>query len=93
MGSEMCIRDRLDGELDVGPSAGLTELSPVEIELPSEGRASGDVVPVRLAASVTEVGTLLVEAVPLAPRKPGERWKVELGVRDDDAEVIDAGWS
>jgi hypothetical protein len=85
--------DRAGTELDVGPSAGLTELSPVEIELPSEGRASGDVVPVRLAASVTEVGTLLVEAVPLAPRKPGERWKVELGVRDDDAEVIDAGWS
>ena len=41
----------------------------------------GDVVPVRLEASVTEVGTLLVEAVPLEPQKPGERWKVELGVR------------
>ncbi|HRG99147.1 MAG TPA: Hsp70 family protein [Polyangiaceae bacterium] len=85
--------DRAGAELDVVPSAGLTELSPVEIELPSEGRAPGDVVPVRLAASVTEVGTLLVEAVPLSPRKPGERWKVELGVRDDATEVIDAGWS
>jgi hypothetical protein len=41
------------------------------------------VVPVRLAASVTEVGTLLLEAVPTAPLEPGERWKIELSVRQD----------
>jgi hypothetical protein len=28
------------------------------------------------------VGTLLVEAVPLEPQKPDERWKVELSVRE-----------
>jgi hypothetical protein len=30
---------------------------------------------------VTEVGTLLLEAVPLQPKKKDERWKVELSVR------------
>ena len=64
--------------------AGLEELSPVEVVLPADGRAAGDVVPVRLAASVTEVGTLLVEAVPTTPRFADERWKVELGVRESE---------
>lgn len=70
------------GEL-IGPweQAGLAELSPIEITLPTKGRAAGDVVPVRLRASVTEVGTLLLEAVPLEPKFPDECWKVELGVR------------
>ncbi len=78
-------RDDVAGtEIDVTPSAALEELSPVEVELPAEGRLAGDVVPVRLAASVTEVGTLLVEAVPTSPRVPGERWKVELGVRESE---------
>jgi hypothetical protein len=66
----------------------LEELPPIEATLPAEGRRPGDVVPVRLAASVTEVGTLLLEAVPTQPL-PGrdrtgpdrERWKIELSVR------------
>lgn len=64
-----------DGELD--------ELAPIEVTLPTEGRREGDVVPVRLRASITEVGTLLLEAIPLAPRKDDERWKIELSVRGD----------
>lgn len=60
----------------------LEELAPIEVVLPAEGRTEGDTVPVRLAASVTAVGTLLVEAVPLEPQKPDERWKVELSVRE-----------
>jgi hypothetical protein len=32
---------------------------------------------------VTEVGTLLIEAVPLVPKKKDERWKVELSVRSE----------
>jgi hypothetical protein len=32
---------------------------------------------------VTEVGTLLLEAVPTQPRKPDERWRVELSVRSE----------
>jgi hypothetical protein len=60
----------------------VAELPPVEVVLPAEGRAEGEVVPVRLRGTVTEIGTLLVEAVPLSPRKPDERWKVELSVRE-----------
>jgi len=59
----------------------LEELAPIEVTLPAKGRAEGDVVPVRLHAAVTEVGTLLLEAVPTTPLQPDERWKIELNVR------------
>jgi hypothetical protein len=65
----------MDGELE--------ELPPIEVTLPSEGRRAGDVVPVRLAARVTEVGTLLIEAIPRSPLVADERWKVELSVRKE----------
>ena len=61
----------------------LEELAPIEITLPAEGRPPGDVVPIRLASQVTPIGTLLLEAVPLSPSRPDERWKVELSVRSD----------
>jgi len=83
-GSSSRREDVAGTEVDVTPRAGLEELSPVEVELPADGRSPGDVVPVHLAASVTEVGTLLVEAIPKAPRTPDERWKVELGVRESE---------
>jgi hypothetical protein len=51
------------------------------VTLPADGRREGDVVPVRLRASVTEVGTLLLEAVPREPLKTDKRWKIELSVR------------
>ena len=59
-----------DGELE--------ELPEIQANLPAEGRTPGDVVPVRLRAGVTEVGTLRLEAI---ERGGGERWKVELDVR------------
>jgi len=86
-GSSVRRDDRAGTELEVGKEGEIEELSPIEITLPADGRMEGDVVPVRLEASVTEVGTLLVEAVPLEPQKPGERWKVELGVRAHAGEV------
>lgn len=61
----------------------LEELPPIEVTLPTEGRRAGDVVPVNLRASVTEVGTLLLEAVALRPATPGERWKIEFNVRGE----------
>ncbi|MBM4363504.1 MAG: Hsp70 family protein, partial [Deltaproteobacteria bacterium] len=61
----------------------LEEAAPIEVTLPAEGRAEGDVVPVRLESQVTAVGTLLLEAVPLTPRVADERWKIELSVRGD----------
>jgi hypothetical protein len=59
----------------------LLELAPIEVTLPADGRRDGDVVPVRLQASVSEVGTLLLEAIALAPVTADERWKIELNVR------------
>jgi molecular chaperone DnaK (HSP70) len=57
----------------------LEELPEIQATLPIEGRARGEVVPVHLAASVTEVGTLRLEAVAV---RGDERWNVELDVRD-----------
>lgn len=62
----------------------LEELSPIELTLPPAGRTPGDVVPVQLQASVTAVGTLEINAVPLAPLLEKERWKIELSVRHGD---------
>jgi molecular chaperone DnaK (HSP70) len=61
----------------------LDELPPIEVDLPAEGRTPGDVVPVSLRSSVTEVGTLLLEAIPREAKKADERWKVELSVRSE----------
>jgi hypothetical protein len=61
----------------------IEELAPIEIVLPAENRSAGETVAVRLQAAVTSVGTLSLEAVPTAPLKPSERWKVELNVRGE----------
>jgi hypothetical protein len=63
----------------------LEELAPIRITLPAEGRREGDVVPIRLEARVTAIGTLELAAVPLAPLSVDERWKVELNVRNPGA--------
>ncbi len=57
------------------------ELEEIEVELPAEDRTPGEVVPVRLHAAVTEVGTLSLEAL---PRNGPERWKVEFDVRGSE---------
>jgi hypothetical protein len=82
--------DRAGAEIDDPEQHDIEELAPIEVTLPihtaegaSTGRREGEVVPVRVAARVTEVGTLLLEAIPLAPRFEGERWKVELSVRTE----------
>ncbi|MBN8616349.1 MAG: Hsp70 family protein [Deltaproteobacteria bacterium] len=59
----------------------LEELPSIEATLPVEpsaGHRDGDIVPVRLQAAVTELGTLRLEAI---GQKPSERWKIELDVR------------
>ncbi len=58
----------------------LEELPEIQATLPADGRTPGDVVPVRLRAGVSEVGTLRLEAMPRAGK---ERWKVELDVRSE----------
>lgn len=58
----------------------LEELPSIEATLPADaaGHRPGDIVPVRLRAGVTELGTLRLEAV---GQGPDERWKIELDVR------------
>jgi hypothetical protein len=59
----------------------LEELDEIEITLPVEGRAVGEVVPVSLAAAVTETGTLRLDAVAV---DGNHRWKIEYDVRAGD---------
>ena len=72
-------RDDLVGNrLDWWPEDEIEELEEIEVTLSAENHVPGQVVPVQLAAMVTEVGTLQLEAV---ARNTGERWKVEFDVR------------
>jgi hypothetical protein len=72
-------RDDVVGtRLDWWPEGEVEELEEIEIVLPAERHQAGEVVPVHLAARVTEVGTLQLEAV---SRDGDERWKVEFDVR------------
>jgi hypothetical protein len=57
--------------LDRWNSEELEELPPIELTLPADGRAQGEVVPVRLRSKVTEVGTLLLEAEPVRSKPDG----------------------
>jgi len=81
-GSTVRRDDSAGTELLSWDASELEELAPIEITLPAEGRPDGEMVPIHLRASVTPVGTLLLEAVPLSPVKPDECWKIELSVRE-----------
>jgi molecular chaperone DnaK (HSP70) len=82
-GSTVRRDDRVGAVLERWNEGELEELSPIEATLPTEGRRAGEVVPVHLQSSVTEVGTLLLEAVPLGESRGKERWRLELGVREE----------
>ena len=73
-------KDDTAGVLIDADAPGLAELDPVEKLVEAEGeRAAGDLVPVRLEAHVTEVGTLELWCV---ARDGGGRWKLEYSVRE-----------
>ncbi len=80
-GSSVRRDDHVGTLLDRWSDDELEELPEIQASLPADGRNPGEVVPVRLRAAVTEVGTLRLEAVPRAGK---ERWKVELDVRTAD---------
>jgi hypothetical protein len=63
--------------LDYWLSEEIEELEEIEINLPAEHHAPGEVVPVKLQAAITEMGTLHLEAI----SSSGEHWKVEFDVR------------
>jgi molecular chaperone DnaK (HSP70) len=74
--------DDAAGTLVDADAAGIAELDPVEKLVEVEGdRKSGDLVPVRLEAHVTEVGTLELWCV---ARDGHGRWKLEYSVRERD---------
>ncbi|SFG83873.1 Hsp70 family protein [Neptunomonas qingdaonensis] len=71
--------DEAGSQLDYWEPEELDELPEIQTHLSTEGRKSGDVVPVRLVSRITEVGTLCLEAVTL---DGSQRWQVELNVRE-----------
>jgi hypothetical protein len=70
-------RDDAAGTLIEDPGADLTELSPVQVNLPADGDA-GQFVPVTLESVVTETGLLQLWCV----ARDGRRWKLEFNVRE-----------
>ena len=80
-GSSVRRHDQVRTVLEDWDEDELEELEPISAELPSEGHAPGEIVPVRLRSAVTEVGTLRLEAV---PRSGGAPWKVEFDTRGED---------
>lgn len=73
--------DQVGAVLEQWSAEELEELEELVANLTAEERQPGEVVPVRLHAAVTEVGTLRLEAV---PRVGTETWQVELQVRGQD---------
>jgi hypothetical protein len=82
-GSSVRRDDQVGVLLEDWPPDELEELEEIQATLPAEARSPGEVIPVRLRASVTEVGTLRLEAM---PRTGSEHWKVELNVRGTSGE-------
>lgn len=73
--------DEAGTHLDHWRDGELEELPEIQLSLPvSEGRSSGEIVPVTLASRVTELGTLQLEAI---ATDNGQKWHVEFDVRDD----------
>ncbi|EAR55395.1 putative DnaK-related protein (Molecular chaperone) [Photobacterium sp. SKA34] len=74
-------RDDIAGtHLDWWQPEEMEELPSIQMTLPvSDGRTVGEVVPVKLASRVTELGTLCLEAI---STDNGQKWQVEFDVRE-----------
>ena len=78
-GSTVRRDDQVGSCFELMPDSELEELEPIEVNLSADDLHTGEVIPVKLTAKVTEVGTLQLEAVASGN---GGRWQVELNVRD-----------
>ncbi len=78
-GSSVRRQDQVGDQHEQWEAGEIEELGEIELTLPSEGRAAGDIVPVHVQATVTETGTLRLEAL---PHQGTERWRVELDVHN-----------
>lgn len=81
-GSTVRRQDQVGTLLEDWSDEEIQALGDITVTLPTSGRQVGIMVPVQLQATVTETGTLLLEALPLDGR---ERWKVEFDTRDGNA--------
>jgi molecular chaperone DnaK (HSP70) len=84
-GSNTRRHDEAGVQLDHWQDDELQELPELQATLPAEGRQIGEVVPVHLVATVTEVGTLKLEAISvnsINEKGEPESWQIELDVRD-----------
>lgn len=70
--------DAVGARLDYWQDEELEELDEIEVTLPEDGHRAGEVVPVHLRATVTEVGTLELHAV---SQRDNSHWKIEFEVR------------
>ncbi len=84
-GSSVRRADAAGTLLDAWRPGELEELAPISLTLPAKGRHEGDLVPIRLHPSLSPVGVLELEAVPVEPVAADERWKLELNVRTEGA--------
>ncbi|GFO71118.1 hypothetical protein BJAS_P0370 [Bathymodiolus japonicus methanotrophic gill symbiont] len=80
-GSKTRREDIVGTRLDYWSDDELEELDEIEITLPEENRKAGEVIPVHLSVSVTEIGTLALEAI---SNQDDNRWKIEFDVRSGD---------
>ncbi|HYN76764.1 MAG TPA: Hsp70 family protein [Lamprocystis sp. (in: g-proteobacteria)] len=78
-GSNVRRDDQVGELLAEWPVDELEELEEIQTELPAQGRSGGEVVPVRLQAAVSEVGTLELIAIPTAGGT--EHWTVAFNTR------------
>lgn len=77
-GSKVRRDDTAGLRLDYWRDDELEELDEIEMHLPEDGYAPGEVIPVHLTVLATEVGTLALQAV---SRRDGKRWKIEFDAR------------
>ena len=78
-GSNIRREDQVGALLDYWEPDHLEELPDIEVSLPADGdRNPGEIVPVKLSARVTEVGTLELEAI---STNSDEHWKISFEVR------------
>lgn len=79
-GSTTRREDQPGTHLDYWQPDELEELPEIQVTLQAEeGRENGEIVPVTLAARVTELGTLYLEAI---ATDNGQKWHVEFDVRE-----------
>ncbi|PML97848.1 Hsp70 family protein [Vibrio breoganii] len=82
-GSTIRREDSAGTHLDYWQDGELEELPEIHVTLDAkEGRQVGDVVAVKLASRVTELGTLYLEAI---AADNGQKWHVEFDVREENA--------